>query len=117
MPFGGHQQICKNKVVSRLPFIHLLPNFIYKRILNFDGKNERCVSELLEIKKTRVTIELFERLVKKEEVEIIDKVFYFINPHYEVKFGLRPRKLLPFIGSVPYLRNFFITSCFYLLRF
>ena len=26
MPFGGHQQICRNKVISHLPFIHLLPS-------------------------------------------------------------------------------------------
>ena len=41
MPFGGHQQICKSKV-SKLPFIHLLPNPLYKGILHL-GKEKGCI--------------------------------------------------------------------------
>ena len=29
MPFGGHQQVIKHKIGSKLPYIHLLPNFLY----------------------------------------------------------------------------------------
>jgi 2-polyprenyl-3-methyl-5-hydroxy-6-metoxy-1,4-benzoquinol methylase len=25
MPFGGHQQLCRNKVLAKLPYYHLLP--------------------------------------------------------------------------------------------
>ena len=117
MPFGGHQQICKNKILSHLPFIHLLPNILYKYILRICGENNDCIKELLNIKKTKLTIERFEYLLKKENIQIIDKQFYFINPHYEIKFGLRPRKLFNIIGMIPYIRNFFTTSCFYILSF
>ena len=86
MPFGGHQQICRSRVLSHLPFFHLLP------------------------------IELFERLVRQEQIEIVDRRLWFINPHYEVKFGLRPRILWPLISKVPYVRDFFSTSCFYMLK-
>lgn len=51
MPFGGHQQICKNKILSHLPFIHLLPNILYKYILRICGENNDCIKELLNIKK------------------------------------------------------------------
>ena len=61
MPFGGHQQIAKG-FVSRVPFIHLLPENIYAKLLRISGESEQCVSELLSIKHTQVTIELFERL-------------------------------------------------------
>ncbi len=54
--------------------------------------------------------------MRKEGFEAIDRTFYFINPHYEVKFHLRPRKLYAVIGAIPYIRNFFTTSCFYFLR-
>ena len=27
-PFGGHQQICSSKFLSRLPYFHILPGFI-----------------------------------------------------------------------------------------
>ena len=33
MPFGGHQQICSNKILRTLPWFHLLPNVFYKTIL------------------------------------------------------------------------------------
>lgn len=117
MPFGGHQQICRNKIVSHLPFIHLLPNILYSFILKFCGESQSCIRELLNIKETKLTIEQFEKLIQDESTKIIDKQFYFINPHYETKFGLRPRKLARLIGKVPYIRNFFITSCFYILSF
>lgn len=116
MPFGGHQQICKSKMVSHFPFIHLLPNAVYKLILQLAGESEDCIKELLEIKKTRTSIELFERLAKQEQIQISNRELYFINPHYEIKFGLKPRKLLHFIGILPYIRNFFTTSCFYILK-
>lgn len=116
MPFGGHQQICKGKLVSHLPFFHLLPNSIYKTILKWGREKEGCMKELLEIKKTKTSIELFERIVKQEEIQIIDRTLFFINPHYEIKFGLKPKKLSPIFGSLPYVRNYFTTSCFYMLR-
>ena len=34
MPFGGHQQICHNRFVSSLPFIHLCPGILYRFLWN-----------------------------------------------------------------------------------
>lgn len=117
MPFGGHQQICKSKVLSRFPFIHLLPAPVYKSMLKSAGEKEGCITELLEIKQTRTPIELFEKLLHEYNAELLDRKLWFINPHYEVKFGLKPRKLPAFLGKIPWLRNFFTTSCFYVFRF
>lgn len=116
MPFGGHQQICKSKIISHMPFIHLFPNPIYKAILKSGGEEQGCIKELFEIKETRTTIELFERLAKRKQIEIINRELYFINPHYEIKLGLKPRKLSSIISAIPYARNFFTTSCFYILK-
>ena len=49
-------------------------------------------------------------------MHIADRRLYFINPHYETKFGLRPRRLSPLIGAIPYVRDFFTTSCFYIMK-
>lgn len=116
MPFGGHQQIARGKLISHFPFIHLLPGTLYKWILKICGERRDIVKELLSIKATRCTIETFRKLVKSTGYQIISQQLYFINPHYEVKFGLSPRKLSKTISSIPYLRNFFSTSCFYILR-
>ena len=116
MPFGGHQQIARGTVVSHLPFIHLLPRVLYKWILETGDEEEDTIKELLSIKETKCTIEMFRNLVKQTGYHIVDQQLFFINPHYEVKFGLSPRKLGRVLSSIPYLRNFFSTSCFYLLK-
>ena len=115
MPFGGHQQICHSKVASHWPFLHLLPRPLYRSVLKICGESEVCIAELLDIKSCRTTIEMFERLARKTGYSIRQRKFWFINPHYEVKFRLRPCVLSPFIANIPYVRNYFTTSCFYIL--
>lgn len=115
MPFGGHQQIARNFWVSHFPFIHLLPQPLYKRLLYIGKETPDCVRELLHIRACRVTIEFFETEITRARYQIVDRNLWFINPHYEQKFGLKPRRLWPFLGRIPYLRNYFSTSCFYLL--
>lgn len=115
MPFGGHQQICHSSWVSKLPYIHLLPNALYKMLLSCGGEKEDCINELIEIKSTKTTIEHFEKLISRTSLVIIERCLYLINPHYEIKFGLKPRILPRGLSNVPYLRDFFSTSCFYIL--
>lgn len=114
-PFGGHQQMCKSKFLSKLPYFHILPDFLYKMILKLFGETEAKIEGLLEIKETGITIERFERILKKENYHKNKRVFYFINPNYEVKFGLIPRKTWRLVGQVPFIRNFFITANYYLI--
>lgn len=116
MPFGGHQQISKNKIISHLPFIHLLPSFLYRAIFKLGGEKEDFIKGMMEIKSTRTTIEQFETLLKETDFKVINRELYFINPHYETKFGLKPRILSPLLARIPYIRNFFTTTCFYLLK-
>lgn len=116
MPFGGHQQIATNKIVSHLPFVHLLPFYIYRKLLEWCGEQDSTIKELLEIKKTRCTIERFKNIVSESGYKIADEQLYLINPHYEVKFRMTPQKLNRFISHIPYIRNFFSTSCFYILK-
>lgn len=47
MPFGGHQQICRKKIISSLPFIHLLPTKTYKTVLEKARVNQRAIDELM----------------------------------------------------------------------
>lgn len=114
MPFGGHQQICRSKFTSHMPFIHLLPQTIYRNLLKSLGENNDCILELLDIKQCATTIERFEYLLQKHHYNTVHKQLWFINPHYEQKFGLPSCKLPSFPGRIPYIRNFFSTSCFYL---
>ncbi len=114
-PFGGHQQICENKFLSLLPYYHLLPLPLYKAVLQLFGEGKNKITTLLEIKETGISLDRFESLANKNNYQILLKTLYFINPNYEIKFGLKPSKLTPIIGKIPYFRNFFSTCGYYLL--
>lgn len=116
MPFGGHQQIAHSKIVAHGPFIHLLPSPVYRRLLRLLGERPKTVGELMHIKETRCTIEHFQKITCRTGYRMVDRKLYFINPHYETKFGWTPRRLNHCIAQVPYVRNFFSSSCFYLLK-
>jgi SAM-dependent methyltransferase len=112
MPFGGHQQMCHGKWLSKLPWYHLLPRGLYRYILKRNGEP---VDALLEIRDTRISIEKFERITKKTGYKISLKRHYLFNPIYEYKFGWKAREQFPIIRNIPWLRNFVTTCVYYLI--
>jgi SAM-dependent methyltransferase len=116
MPHGGHQQICQNKIISMIPWLHLLPNPIYTGILRMSSESEPVIKELLEIKSTGISIERFEKIVKSSGFTISNKSFFLINPIYQYKFGVKPRKQFRLVSAIPYLRNFVTTCVYYLIK-
>ncbi len=112
MPFGGHQQICRSGILSKLPFYHLLPMPLYKGILKAFGEPSKTIEDLVEIKETGISIRRFEKIVDSSGYDYDKKDLYFINPNYKIKFGLTPRKLTALIKHIPYFRDFF-TTCYY----
>ena len=115
MPFGGHQQVSEKKIFNLLPYIHLLPDPVYKFILKSLGNKKNFIKELLEIKETRLSIENFEKIIKRAGYKIDEVKFFLINPIYEMKFKLKPREQFKIISGIPYLRNFVTTTCYYLI--
>lgn len=115
-PFGGHQQICKNKWLSKLPYYHLLPKTIYAGILRWGGEQQKTIDDLLEIKETGISLERFEGICEARNYHIAQKTWWLINPNYEIKFGLRPRKIYPIFAAIPWVRNFYITCGYYIVR-
>lgn len=112
MPFGGHQQICANKVLARLPWYHLLPRFLYRGILKW---KKEPVDALMEIRDTGISIERFERICKQKGYTILHNTHYLINPIYEYKFGWKPRKQSGLVKAIPYVRDFLTTCVYYLI--
>ena len=113
MPFGGHQQVCRSKFLSVLPYFHLLPNFLYKGVLKLFGESKETIQCLQEIRDTRISISQFRKIVTQNNYEIKDETLYLINPNYEIKFKLKLRKL-PDWMNVPFFRDFFATTCYYI---
>lgn len=114
-PFGGHQQICRNKLLSHTPWLHLLPNALYKKVLRWGKEESGTIKGLLEIKATGISFARFEKILSKEQYQVLCHTHYFTNPNYEIKFGLRPR-VVPKLLQIPYLQDFYTTAMYYLLK-
>lgn len=114
-PFGGHQQICENKILSKTPYFHLLPPFLYKLILKTGGESNNKQEALLEIKQTGIGIERFEKILKRQSFRIIKKKHFLFNPNYKIKFNIHPREQFRLVRGIPFIRNFFTTASYYLV--
>lgn len=115
MPFGGHQQICSNKLLSMMPYYHLLPRFLYKGILTFFKEPSKTIQELMEIKDTGISLERFRRIIRASDLKIDQETLFLINPIYKYKFGLKGRKQFPILGAIPGFRNFVTTAGWFLV--
>lgn len=115
MPFGGHQQICESKLLSRLPYFHLLPRSWYLFVLKRMGESESRQKGLLEIYDTRISIERFEHIVSRAHMPVLRRTFWLLNPIYKFKFGKGPWKQSGLISAIPYVRNFLTTAAYYVI--
>ena len=115
MPFGGHQQLSQSQL-SKVPYFHLFPRPIYKSLLKLFKEKEHVINDLMEIKDTGISIERFETIVKKTGFKVVDKIHYLFNPIYEYKFNIKPRKQNKLISKIPFLRNFFTTCVYYIIK-
>lgn len=116
MPFGGHQQILKNKKMSLIPYTHLLPRNAYAQLLKKTGSDTVELEAMLEIYDTQISIQKFERIVKNTNFKTVDRTIYFINPIYKYKFKINPIKQWKFISAIPVLRDFLSTCAYYLVE-
>ena len=113
MPFGGHQQICKSPFLSRLPYFHILPAFLYRMILKAFNED---IEGLMEIKETGISINRFKSIVFKTNYEILAEKHFLINPIYKYKFGIEAKDQYKFISKIPYLRDFLTSCVFYVIE-
>lgn len=113
MPYGGHQQICRHRLTSKLPWYHLLPRSWYTAILK---KYNEPVDVLLEIRDTGISIERFEQITRQTGYQVVRRQWWLVNPVYEHKFGWRARRQWAVLGAIPGLRNFFTTCAYYLVK-
>jgi len=113
MPFGGHQQVCRSKFLSRSPWIHLLPKPIYKSLLlAFKEKPDW----FMDTRETGISIARFEKIARSAGYTITGTKHYLINPIYEFKFGWKPKEQYAFIQHIPYFRDFLTTCVYYLIE-
>jgi len=115
MPFGGHQQMMDKKWAGLIPFTHLLPGFLYPSFLKIMGEPKNKIESFLEIKETGLSIENFEKYISNAKLKTIKRLLYFINPNYKWKFNLAPRLVNSFLAKIPWIRNFYTTTAYYMV--
>lgn len=112
MPYGGHQQMLQGWL-GKTPYWHMLPMPAFKALLR---STKQYSEELIEIKETGISIERFEKIVRRTGYVILERKHWMVNPVYEYKFGWKPRVQLGLIKAIPFFRNFFTTAVYYIIR-
>lgn len=115
MPYGGHQQMGVKRL-SRLPWLHLFPMPVYRGFLKLFREPKENIEMLTEVKETGLSIERFERILHKTNWVTASKIHFLLNPIYEWKFKLKPRKQAAIVTKLPYFRDFFTTCVYYLVK-
>jgi SAM-dependent methyltransferase len=115
MPFGGHQQISRKKWISSMPYIHIFPKSVYRFILKLLGSSENEIKGLLNLADTGISIHRFKKIIRCENYVVIKKTHWLFNPNYQIKFGLKPRKVFG-IFQTPWVQDYYTTAVYYLLR-
>jgi len=110
-PFGGHQQVLSSKILSHLPYFHILPKPILTLLLKIFGES-KSIQGMLELVDTGISIERYKKIIRTEKYRILKQTYWFINPNYEIKFNLKPREQLKILSSIPYFRNY-VTTAYY----
>ncbi len=113
-PFGGHQQLA-GSVLKYVPWFHILPQTIYRDILNLFQETGIQIKVLMEIYDTRLSIRKFDNLLSKTNWLIKKRQFFLLNPIYEVKFGIKGCRQSSLISGIPVLRDFVSTAVYYII--
>lgn len=111
-PFGGHQHHSKS-IVRFVPYIHLLPNFIFLQLLL--NKDSMWYKKFIEtVKKNKISLSSFEKTAKKLKFDIYKKELYLTRPVFKVRYGI-PAIKLGILSRIPLVKEFITTGCTYLL--
>ncbi|MBM2813641.1 MAG: Methyltransferase type 12 [Ignavibacteria bacterium] len=110
-PFGGHQHIV-GTLPGKLPYIHLLPDFLFYFLIG--GGRVRDIEEVRRLKRIRLTPDKFLHAARNAGFKVKYEMYYLLRPVFRIKFGLPPVKFGIFSKS-RFLRNYFSLEAAYLL--
>jgi len=105
--FGGHQQVMSS-FLQYIPFIHLLPQRVYRWLLEHIEKKN--VESHFRNYLTGLTIQDFEKLVDHADLKIRQKIFYFVRPRQAFRFGIKIR-----LNRIPIFKEYLNSGAIYVL--
>jgi SAM-dependent methyltransferase len=111
-PFGGHQHNLMN-FWGKLPYIHYLPDFIFKKLIASGRPAD--IDEVTRLRNIRMSPKKFLDAAKKSGYELFRDDYYLLRPVFKMKFGL-PAIKISALSFIPVIRNFFSLEASFILR-
>ncbi|HPI19924.1 MAG TPA: class I SAM-dependent methyltransferase [Candidatus Kapabacteria bacterium] len=111
-PFGGHQHTLQN-IWGKIPYIHLLPTFIFRKLISSGRAPD--INEVMRLRDIRLNHCKLTKAANECNFEVFHKDFFFLRPVYKMKFGL-PALRLNAISFLPCVKNFFALEASYILK-
>ncbi|MFQ6609944.1 MAG: methyltransferase domain-containing protein [Fidelibacterota bacterium] len=112
-PYAGHQQTAENRLV-KIPYLYLLPNFIYDKLLHGLKLPGGRIQYLLNTKKNRISDREFLQIAVDVGFVIQQSTPFFIRPEYKFRFGLSPGKNRAY--PIPLLKHLFTNGIIFILE-
>jgi len=101
--YAGHQQTIPN-ILGKLPYLHLLPDYLYVKYLKLIGCPEKKIAYLIETKKTRISIRDMKLIISSVGYKIKKETNWILRPAYSYRFGLpkikNPFNFLPIFNEI-----------------
>lgn len=111
-PYGGHQHTLKN-FWGKLPYIHLLPEPVFQKMISSGRKAD--IVEVKRLRNIRLSAKKFAEAAEETGFSIVKEEYFLIRPVFKMKFGL-PEVPLTKISTVPFVKELFSLEAAYLLQ-
>lgn len=109
--FAGHQQNGKT-ILRMIPYLHLLPDFIIKRLGSILKEKPNVIDAVVENYKIGLSIRKFKTYLDRYNFSPIVNELFLFRPIYQYRFKLRPARF----PNIFLLREFFAFGCEYLIK-
>lgn len=114
-PFGGHQQTLDN-ALGKIPYIHLLPDSIFHRMI----ASGRAV-DIVEVKRLqaiKLSPKKFLDAVRTSPFEVVDQEYYLLRPafKYRLRKPIPTIRITSLVKIFPFFRDLFSLEAAFLLR-
>ena len=91
-PFGLHQQTLLKSSLRKLPYLSLLSDTFLSPLLNLFKEDKKTINNILEIRKSRMTIHAFNQLINEIGLTISKEEYFLIRPSHEIRYGWKMKK-------------------------
>jgi SAM-dependent methyltransferase len=112
-PYGGHQHTVAGKLGSKFPYIHLLPQNIFHKLISTGRPQD--IEEVKRLEHIKLNAKKFTDAALDAGYSIANEDFYLLRPVFKMKFGLPTIKLTP-ISKLPLIKNYLTLEAAFLLK-